>query len=180
MWKAKMRTHRIGIISSPAFSAIAGLLVLSLAACATQRYGRMTPVSPGERVNLTCEQVALEIEKAEFFLADIRRQRSQTSGAHVLGALGDFGIGNVMEGDAAEKSGMDRINQLKTMERDKGCGAAGTAAAPGSNRSSAPQESLTTANSDPQVSRETKECMRKRGTSMQSGPYSPWVNLPCG
>ena len=159
---------------------VAGLLLLSLTACATQRYGRMTPVSPGERSNLNCEQIPLEIEKAEFFLSDIRAQRSQTTGAHVLGALGDFGIGNVMEGDAAEKSGMDRMNQLKALERDKGCGATGTAADPGSNRSSAPQESLTTANSDPQVSRETKECTRKRGTSMQSGPYSPWKDLPCG
>jgi hypothetical protein len=105
------------------------LIVLSLVACATQRYGRMTPVSPGERANLSCDQIALEIEKAEFFLADIRRQRSQTTGAHVLGALGDFGIGNVMEGDAAEKSGIDRLDQLKALERDKGCVSTGTASA---------------------------------------------------
>ena len=110
-------------------SVIAISVVLSLAACATQRYGRLTPVSPGEQANLTCDQIALEIEKAEFFLADIRRQRGQTTGAHVLGALGDFGIGNVMEGDAAEKSGMDRLVQLKALERDKGCTSTGTASA---------------------------------------------------
>jgi hypothetical protein len=161
---------------SPLFAV---LLVLSLAACATQRYGRMTPVSPGERTNLNCEQVALEIEKAEFFLSDIRTQRSQTTGAHVLGALGDFGVGNVMEGDAAEKSGMDRLNQLKALERDNGCVTSRTTAATGSSRPSAPQESLTTAGNDPKVTRKKEECTRKRGNSQQSGPYSPWKNLPC-
>ena len=100
---------------------IAGVLMLSLTACATQRYGRATPVSPGERTALTCEQIALEIEKTEFFIADIQRQRRDTSGAHVLGFLGDFGIGNVMEGDAAELSGMERLAELKAMQSTKNC-----------------------------------------------------------
>ena len=98
-----------------------GVTLLSLSACATQRYGRATPVSPGERTSLTCEQIALEIEKTEFFLSDIQRQRSQTSGAHVLGALGDFGIGNVMEGDAAEASGVQRLSELRSLQSSKGC-----------------------------------------------------------
>jgi len=38
-----------------------------------------------------------------------------------LGALGDFGIGNVMEGDAAEKSGNDRLNELKALQGAKSC-----------------------------------------------------------
>ncbi len=98
-----------------------GATLLSLSACATQRYGRATPVSPGESVALTCEQIALEIEKTEFFVADVQRQRSSTSGAHVLGALGDFGIGNVMEGDAAEESGMNRLRELRVLQHQKGC-----------------------------------------------------------
>ena len=100
---------------------ISGVLILSLTACATQRYGRATPVSPGERTALTCEQIALEIEKTEFFIADIQRQRRDTSGAHVLGFLGDFGIGNVMEGDAAELSGMERLSELKALQSNKDC-----------------------------------------------------------
>jgi len=100
---------------------IAGVLMLSLTACATQRYGRATPVSPGERTALTCEQIALEIEKTEFFIADIQLQRRDTSGAHVLGFLGDFGIGNVMEGDAAELSGMERLSELKALQSNKDC-----------------------------------------------------------
>jgi hypothetical protein len=98
-----------------------GATVILLSACATQRYGRATPVSPGESAALTCEQIALEIEKTEFFVADVQRQRSSTSGAHVLGALGDFGIGNVMEGDAAEESGMNRLRELRVLQHQKGC-----------------------------------------------------------
>ena len=105
-----------------------GVLALSLTTCATQRYGRLPPVSPGERTSLDCGHIALEIEKANFFIADIQRQRSETTGAHVLGALGDFGIGNVMEGDAAEKSGTDRLHELTVLKVEKGCKTDGTAA----------------------------------------------------
>ena len=115
-------SDRNGFNFSPlALCTILGVLVLSLSACATQRYGRMTPVSPGERASLDCGQIALEIEKANFFIADIQRQRSETTGAHVLGALGDFGIGNVMEGDAAEKSGTNRLHELKVLQGGKSC-----------------------------------------------------------
>ncbi len=100
---------------------ISGVIMLSLTACATQRYGRETPVSPGERTALTCEQIEVEIEKTEFFIADIQRQRRDTSGAHVLGFLGDFGIGNVMEGDAAESSGMERLGELEALRATKDC-----------------------------------------------------------
>lgn len=100
---------------------IATVLMLSLTACATQRYGREAPVSPGERSSLTCEQIVLEIEKTEFFIADIQQQRRETGAAHVLGFLGDFGIGNVMEGDAAEVSGMKRLSQLKALQSENDC-----------------------------------------------------------
>ena len=109
------------IVSRTVIFGVLAATVLSLSACATQRYGRATPVSPGERESLTCEQITLEIEKTEFFVADIQRQRSQTSGAHVLGALGDFGIGNVMEGDAAEASGNQRLSELRALQSQKDC-----------------------------------------------------------
>jgi len=125
-----MVSQKYGMHATLVIPVILGVLVLSLTACATQRYGRMTPVSPGERASLNCEQIALEIEKANFFVADVQQQRSETTGAHVLGALGDFGIGNVMEGDAAEKSGTDRLNELKALEAAKGCEVDGVAAVP--------------------------------------------------
>ncbi len=116
-----MPDQRVSITSRVVFSGIASVLMLSLTACATQRYGREAPVSPGERSSLTCEQIVLEIEKSEFFVADIQRQRRDTSGAHVLGFPRDFGNGNVMERNAAELSGMERLSQLKALQSDKGC-----------------------------------------------------------
>ncbi len=116
-----MSGQRPSAILRIAIMGFLGIAMLSLSACATQRYGRATPVSPGESATLTCEQIALEIEKTEFFVADVQRQRSSTSGAHVLGALGDFGIGNVMEGDAAEESGMNRLRELRVLQHQKGC-----------------------------------------------------------
>ncbi len=100
---------------------ITGFVILSLTACATQRYGRQTPVSPTEKQLLSCSDLKIEIAKTEFFLEDVQRQRSDTSGAHVLGFLGDFGIGNVMEGNAAEESGRQRLAELKALEVGKGC-----------------------------------------------------------
>jgi len=96
-------------------------IVLLSTSCATQRYGRATPVSDAERRLLDCKDIKLEIIQAEAFLENVRRQRSQTTGAHVLGALGDFGIGNVMEGDAAEESAVERIDQLRSLYTEKDC-----------------------------------------------------------
>ncbi len=116
-----MLDQRTWIASRVMFYGTAIALMLLLTACATQRYGRATPLAPSERRSLTCEQIGLEIEKTEFFVADIQRQRSETSGAHVLGFLGDFGIGNVMEGNAAEASGEDRLRQLRALHSEKRC-----------------------------------------------------------
>ncbi len=97
------------------------LTVLLVSACATQRYGRQTDLSAIERQEFTCKDIRIEIAKSEEFLNSIRMQRHETSGAHVLGALGDFGIGNVMEGDSAELSGEKRLKQLKDLSADKKC-----------------------------------------------------------
>ena len=93
-----------------------------LSACATQRYGRLTDVSATEMNTFTCRDLQIEIAKANEFLASVRDQRRGTSGAHVLGALGDFGIGNVMEGDAAEESGEKRLRTLQGLYAQRGCG----------------------------------------------------------
>jgi hypothetical protein len=96
-------------------------LTLALSACATQRYGRVTELSATEKQEFNCKDLRIEIAKSEEFLTSIRMQRRETSGAHVLGALGDFGIGNVMEGDAAELSGEKRLKQLKDLSAEKKC-----------------------------------------------------------
>lgn len=95
------------------------ILALSLSACATQRYGRETQVSTAEKKALSCREIKLEKAKTEEFITSVRQQRSSTNAAHVLGFLGDFGVGNVLEGDAAENSGYLRLNQLNDLEADK-------------------------------------------------------------
>lgn len=92
-----------------------------LCSCATQRYGRLTQLSNTERTVFTCHDINIEIAKAQEFLNSVSDERRDTSGAHVLGALGDFGIGNVMEGDAAEESGSKRLKELQSLAVTKGC-----------------------------------------------------------
>ena len=70
------------ILSRTALFGIIAAIVLSLSACATQRSGRATPVSTGERKNLACEQIALEIEKSEYFLA-VPQSRCHDASWHV-------------------------------------------------------------------------------------------------
>lgn len=96
-------------------------LILTTSACATQRYGREQDVSSAEASQLGCKQVGLEINKTEAFLSDLRIQRTDTNIMHVAGFLGDFGIGNAMEGDAAQNSGEKRLKQLNDLKATKGC-----------------------------------------------------------
>ena len=107
------------MICRSAVALLAATLVLF--ACATQRYGRMIPLSDTERSNMNCHDVKIETAKAQEFMNSIRDERRGVSGAHVLGALGDFGIGNMMEGDAAEESGQKRLRDLQTLAISKHC-----------------------------------------------------------
>lgn len=108
-------------MNNKTFLIIPIVISLILTACATQRYGRQTEVSATESKYFTCRDIEIEVAKAEEFLSDVRMQRAHTSGAHVLGALGDFGIGNVMEGNAAELSGEMRLKQLRNLRAQKNC-----------------------------------------------------------
>lgn len=108
----------------PSYTRMCVALTLSatlLTACATQRYGRMTPLSNAERSAMTCHDIALDTAKTQEFLNNISSERRNVSGAHVLGALGDFGIGNMMEGDAAEESGAKRLQDLQALSVSKHC-----------------------------------------------------------
>jgi len=81
----------------------------------------MTPLSDTERQTLTCREIQIETAKADAFLDDVRQTRHHTNAAHVLGALGDFGIGNKMEGNAAELSGVTRRKALSDLSVSKNC-----------------------------------------------------------
>lgn len=103
---------RLGILLAVAFV---------LAGCATERFGRLSPLSEQEKQTLTCREIGIEIAKTEEFLSQTRRARSDTKATHVMGWLGDFGIGNTMEGNAAERSGDVRLKELRALSIRKAC-----------------------------------------------------------
>jgi len=92
-----------------------------LAGCATQRYGRMPAVGETERTYLTCEQIEIEKGKARDFIREVGEHESKFTGKDVLSFLGDFGIGDDLEVNAAMKSATNRIVQLDELARAKGC-----------------------------------------------------------
>lgn len=100
---------------------VALLLILPLVACTTQRYGRQTNLAQVEVQEFTCRDIRIETAKSREFLRSVQDQRSGVSAAHVLGFLGDFGIGNVMEGNAAEESGEMRLRELQTLAVQRNC-----------------------------------------------------------
>lgn len=104
---------------------IAALIpALALSACATKNYGRLQPLTGAERAAYTCRDIDIEIAKVGAFQQQVI-EGAQFNVASVLGILGDYGIGNSMERGAAEKSAIQRLNQLNDLKAERGC--AGTA-----------------------------------------------------
>ena len=97
-----------------------GIVTVLVSACATKRYGRMQPLTEAEKQYYTCQQTDIEIAKVNAFRQQI------ASGAKInwksaAGFLGDFGIGNSMEKNAADKSAAERIVELEALKAEKGC-----------------------------------------------------------
>ena len=93
---------------------------LALTACATKRYDRLQSVSGAEAKSYTCEDIEIELAK----VGEARKQMSEIAeidGASVLGFLGDFGIGNAMEKNAAEKTVNKREADLRDLKAQKDC-----------------------------------------------------------
>jgi len=100
---------------------IAILLVgAALAGCATKHYGRQGTVTPYESTEMSCKEINLELAKIDGFKDQIEKE-SQFSGRSVLSFLGDFGIGNVMEKNAALKSADERRATLVSLRASKNC-----------------------------------------------------------
>lgn len=99
-----------------------GLLAvsLSLGACATKRYGRMTELSDPEREGYTCRELAIEVAKVRAFQDQVAKG-ARIDWRSVAGFLGDYGIGNAMERADAEKSAQRRLDALMQAEADKKC-----------------------------------------------------------
>ncbi len=101
----------------------AGLVLLSglvLVGCSTKNYGRQPELTSFEKSTMTCREIDLEEAKVHGFLSHVR-QEAEFDGRSVLSFLGDFGIGNLMERDAAVDSANKRLAQLSAAKSRQGC-----------------------------------------------------------
>lgn len=106
-------------MKSRALMLILCLAVLSVG-CATKRYGRLQPVTGYETGKYSCEDIKLELSKIDAFELQVA-QGAQFSALSIASFLGDFGIGNVIERDAAIKTAKERRVQLNDVAATKGC-----------------------------------------------------------
>lgn len=107
---------------------IAALLLLAgltVSGCSTKNYGRQPDLTDFESRTMSCREIDLEQAKVQGFLAHVQEE-SEFDGRSVLSFLGDFGIGNVMEKDAAIESANKRMGQLSSAKVQQGCSYAST------------------------------------------------------
>jgi len=101
-------------------------LTLSVAAlvaiqgCATKTYGRQGSLTDYEKESMSCREIDLDLAKTRGFIDHVNKE-SEFSGKDVLAFLGDFGIGNSMEKNAALESANARIARLSDLKRTKQC-----------------------------------------------------------
>lgn len=94
----------------------------ALSACATKRYPIATNMGTSERSMMTCRDLDLELVRAE----EVRLQISKTAKTDwrsVAGFLGDYGIGNAMAKNDAEKAINARVVAINDAKAEKKCGA---------------------------------------------------------
>ncbi|URF05457.1 hypothetical protein [Cupriavidus campinensis] len=99
---------------------VVGACLLTLQGCATKNYGRQGNLTSIEKETMTCREIQLEQAKVMGFTQYIDKE-SAFDGRDVLAFLGDFGIGNAIEKDAAVDSAKQRHYQLEVAAYEKGC-----------------------------------------------------------
>ncbi|HCJ7646575.1 hypothetical protein [Klebsiella michiganensis] len=95
---------------------IAGMFVIS--GCATKQYPQAPSVTSEESAALDCTAIKQEIAKTHSIQNEIETT-GQFDGRTVLGALGDFGIGNGMAKSEARKKAQARLQQLESLKTIK-------------------------------------------------------------
>lgn len=114
----------MNIVARTARVAVCLAVLASLAACATKRYPIATPLGGAERSAMTCRELELESIRAD----EVRKQITDTATVDwrsVAGFLGDYGIGNAMAKNDAEKAINTRVAAINEARVEKGCSAAG-------------------------------------------------------
>lgn len=96
------------------------LVALTSAGCATKQYPQMPPVSEAEAAAFGCDDLRLEVIRAESAQQEIENT-GKFDGRTILGVLGDFGVGNGMAKSDARAKAQARLNQLKGLQKAKGC-----------------------------------------------------------
>jgi len=86
--------------------------------CATKQYPQAAPVTSEETLSMDCQAIKLEIAKVKSVQSEIETT-GEFDGRTVLGALGDFGIGNGMAKSEARKKASARLNQLESIKSVK-------------------------------------------------------------
>lgn len=88
--------------------------------CATKQYPITTKLSPAEASLMTCQDLELELLRAE----QVERKINATGefdGKTVLGFLGDFGIGNAMAKSEAQAALSERRKTIREAQVRKDC-----------------------------------------------------------
>lgn len=101
---------------------IALTALVAVGGCATKRYPIATTFSAAEAAAMTCQDLQIELIRAE----QVRAQIADTANIDwrsAAGFLGDFGIGNAMARSEAEKAVNDRIVAIRGAQSQKNCSA---------------------------------------------------------
>ena len=95
-------------------------VAFAVSACATKHYGRLGELTRMEKDTMTCREIALDRARTHGFIEKVNSE-SRFDSKDVLAFLGDFGIGNAMEKDAAMASATTRMKQLDELAAEKKC-----------------------------------------------------------
>ena len=95
-------------------------LAVSLSACATKQYPIATELSSVEKSELTCRELKIESAKVDEISAKIA-DTATLDWKSVAGFLGDYGIGNTLAKNEAEKALAQRKLGINAAEVAKGC-----------------------------------------------------------
>ena len=101
---------------------LTAIAAVSLSACATKRYPIATNLGPAEQAAMSCRELELELIRAD----EVRKQISSTAEMDwrsVAGFLGDYGIGNAMAKNDAEKAVNNRVSSIRAAQASKNCAA---------------------------------------------------------
>jgi len=96
------------------------MAALSLGACATKRYPMATALGPAEQGAMSCEDLDLELARAEMLRARIA-DTAETDWRSVAGFLGDAGVGNALAKRDAETAIKARVASIRAAQAAKSC-----------------------------------------------------------